>query len=296
MDALDRRLDGDVIEHLRERRGVAARDLDRLRVDGTRPVGLRIKLLAREDLARRVRPVFREDRLHLVHDRPRDADLRVAPFARVAGVSKPALLDPEATRERHLPVHNEDLAMGPLAHLVDREESDGPVLAPVDTGLLQRLAQIAQLAPPGIDQEADLDAPPCRLDHGVGELLSGLVRLKDVCLQVDARLRLPDRRGHRRKNLVAVLQQLRRVARSHGRPERVERAAESRVGDGEGMIELVDVPLLGPDEVAEHRAAGGAEQARRRETEKRKAERATHAPVSYSRSLPEGRPPESSAK
>ena len=172
--------------------------------------------------------------------------------------------------------------MRPLPDLVEREETERAVLAPAHPGRLQPPLQLAELASPGVDQEAHLDAPLRRLDHRVGDLPASLVGLEDVGLQVDALLRLPDRLRDGREDLVAVLQQFGLVVRDHGRAERVERAPEGGIGDRERTVELVHVPLLGPDQVAHHGAAGGAE-----DQEKNRKEGASHRTALYSRSGPD---------
>jgi hypothetical protein len=142
----------------------------------------------------------------LVHDGTGDAHLRVPPLVRVARVPEPLLGNPQAAGECDLSVHDQDLPVRPLSNFVDRKETDRPILAPPDAGLLQPVLEVAELASPGVDQEADFDPPPRRLHHRLSELPARLVRLEDVGLQVDRFLRLPDRGCHRREDLVAVLQ------------------------------------------------------------------------------------------
>ena len=144
--------------------------------------------------------------------------------------------------------------MRALAHLVDREDLHGPVLADVDARRLELLFEGAELAAEVVDQETHLDALPGCCDHGIRELLPGLVGLEDVRLEVHRPRSPADVPNHRGKDRVAVLEQDGRVARDEWVSQSFGRPRKGRILDRKGWVELVDVPLLRADDIVD----GGA--------------------------------------
>ena len=144
--------------------------------------------------------------------------------------------------------------MRALAHLVDREDLHGPVLADVDARRLELLFEGAEVAAEVVDEEAHLDPLPGRRDHRVRELLPGLVGLEDVRLEVYRPRSPADVPKHGGKDLVAVFEEDRRIALDEWVSQSFGRPRKGRILDRKRRVELVDVPLFRADDVVD----GGA--------------------------------------
>ncbi len=189
-DAAARRLDRHVVEELRHRALVGARRRDRLGLLVPAETWARELLVPVQDLSGRVQPVLHEDALELRHDGAFDAQHHVAPLARVARVSAPAVVDSDAAAEADPAVHGHDFAMRPVAQAVDRVDPERPIGAHLHAG---RLAARSRRAP-SRDPTASISSrtsTPARARSASACANSEAVRpvVEDVDLDVDARLR-----------------------------------------------------------------------------------------------------------
>src|SRR6185369_1735449 len=145
---------------------IAARHLDRLCQGFSRRSDLRVELVAGQDLAGGVGPVFAEDRLHLRRYRTGGPHHRVAPLLGVAGVAEPVVGDAEAAGEAHRAVDDQDLAVRPPTDLVNTPEPDGMVDVDLGARLLHAVEDSPGVAAAGaVHQHAHLDAAPRGVDQ-----------------------------------------------------------------------------------------------------------------------------------
>ena len=226
-------------EH-RIHRGAAARRgaAHHLGVDVT----LRLEAAAREIFgpserdARRLQPVFGKRALQLLDHRPFDPDIGVPPVSFLAPVTAPLAADARAARHANHAVDHEDAAMIAIVHPIDGERAQRPEALDPAADAFHRLAKLRghRQRAHGVEQHVDLDAGRATLGQRPGDLLGGLAVLEDVLGVVDGATRAANQRDLRRKDLLAVQQDLHAVAADDSRARvRAERGRERRLLDVE---------------------------------------------------------------
>ncbi len=174
--------------------------------------------------------------------------MRVAPVVGVLGVARPLVGDADAAGHADLAVGDQQLSVRAVVHAPDRV---GLGRAEVGEGHA-RVAHLAHeravhlRAADRIEQDVDLDAAARRRAQRVGHLAGDLTAPVQVGEEVQRALGVAHRLDHGREDLVAVDEQLDRVAvRDRRHRERLGRAQELVRADLDRLpAQLVALALL----------------------------------------------------
>ena len=170
-----------------------------------------------QDRAGRLHPVLQEPAVETAHRRPLHAQVGVAPVVPVLAVAGPLLRDAHPAGEADASVHDQDLAVRPVVHLVGAVPAGWPEPGHDDARGPQPLHErpVHLGSAHRVEQDVHLDPRTRPLLQCVDELVGDRSRPVDVGREVDRPLSAPDGVEHGREDAAAVPQDRDGVARRH---------------------------------------------------------------------------------